>query len=89
MSSKKLINVVAAAAAVAFVTAPITSTLAQAKSHHAVKCYGINACKGKSACKTASSSCKGTNSCKGQGYMMKSAKQCKKMHGKIEEDSSN
>jgi hypothetical protein len=34
-----------------------------------VKCSGINSCKGKSACATATSSCKGHNSCKGQGWL--------------------
>ena len=32
-------------------------------------CYGVNACKGKSSCKTASSGCQGRNSCKGQGFV--------------------
>ena len=52
MSNKKLIGTaLAAAAALAFVTAPFTSTVASA--HAKVKCYGVNSCKGKSQCKTA------------------------------------
>jgi len=35
-----------------------------------VNCTGANACKGKSACKTAKSSCKGQNACKGQGFVV-------------------
>jgi len=35
-----------------------------------VECPGANACKGKSACKTASSACKGQNACKGKGFIM-------------------
>ena len=35
-----------------------------------VPCTGANACKGQSACKTASSACKGQNACKGQGFVM-------------------
>jgi hypothetical protein len=29
----------------------------------------VNACKGKSSCKTANNSCKGQNACKGQGFV--------------------
>lgn len=86
MRKNKIAGVIAAAAAVAFVTAPLTSTLVQAHSHK-VKCYGINKCKGKSACKTATSSCKGKNSCKGKGYVMKSPEKCKKLGGTTEEST--
>jgi uncharacterized membrane protein len=41
-----------------------------------VKCYGANACKGQSECKTALSSCKGQNSCKGQGFQMMTEQSC-------------
>ena len=56
----------AAAAAAMFALAPVT---AGADSHE-VKCVGGNACKGHSACKTATSECKGLNACKGQGFIM-------------------
>lgn len=82
MDMKKLANVIAAAAAFAFVTAPIASTIADAATK--IKCYGINKCKGKSQCKTASGNCKGKNNCKGQGYLMKTEKACKKLHGMAE-----
>jgi hypothetical protein len=50
-----------------------------------VKCVGGNACKGQSACKSASSSCKGQNACKGKGYVMSSnEKDCKTAGGKVE-----
>ncbi|HVE44749.1 MAG TPA: hypothetical protein VNC84_06415 [Gammaproteobacteria bacterium] len=87
MDKKKFASVIAAAAAVAFVTAPLTSTLVQAASSK-VKCYGVNSCKGKSACKTAQSACKGKNSCKGKGLMMKTEAQCKKLNGSTEEPTS-
>ena len=35
-----------------------------------VKCVGGNACKGQSACKTATSECKGLNDCGGKGFIM-------------------
>lgn len=47
-----------------------------------VKCVGANACKGQSACATASSSCKGQNACKGQGWVSATAKKCKALGGK-------
>ncbi len=50
-----------------------------------VKCVGGNACKGQSACKSASSSCKGQNACKGKGYVMSSSeKDCTAAGGKVE-----
>ena len=82
-----LVRVIATAAAIAFVTAPVTSTLANAKSHK-VACYGANACKGKSACKTATSACKGQNSCKGKGVVKMSAKKCEKHGGTTTEPKS-
>jgi hypothetical protein len=44
------------------------STFAAA-AHADVVCSGANACRGKSACKTASSACKGQNACKGKGFI--------------------
>ena len=41
-----------------------------------VKCEGANACKGKSACHTATSGCQGQNSCKGKGYLMLTKAEC-------------
>ncbi len=69
-----------------------------AHSGHGVKCYGINSCKGKSACGATknsckgkhsckhkcANSCKGMNSCKGKGFVMKrSAKSCLKKGGSL------
>ncbi len=49
-----------------------------------VKCSGINACKGQSACQTASSSCKGQNACKGQGWTeVGTASECTSKGGKV------
>ena len=47
-----------------------------------VKCGGVNACKGHSACKTATNACKGQNSCKGKGIEMTTAKECTDKGGK-------
>ena len=86
--SKKLIGAsLAAAAALAFIAAPVTSAFA-AGSSDKVNCYGVNACKGKSSCKTAKNECKGKNACKGQGVMKKTAKKCAKLKGTTEEPTS-
>ena len=87
MSTKKLVGAIAAAAAVSFAIAPVTSTIANAHGHK-VPCYGVNSCKGTSACKTATNDCKGKNSCKGKGMQMKSAKKCEKMKGTTEAPKS-
>lgn len=41
-----------------------------------IACYGINACKGQSACSTAFNACNGQNACKGQGWLNVSTKEC-------------
>jgi hypothetical protein len=66
MKMKNIATLIAATAAVTFVTAPITATVANAKS---VTCYGVNSCKGKH------------NSCKGMHGMKMSAKKCTKKGG--------
>jgi hypothetical protein len=86
-TKKKIVTIIAATAAIAFTTAPLTATIANAA--HKVKCYGVNSCKGKSKCKTAQNGCKGKNSCKGKGYLMKTEKDCKKMGGSATEPSAD
>jgi hypothetical protein len=74
MTSKKIsAYALAAAAAALFSTAPIT---ANAADEAKVKCEGVNACKGTSACATAKNSCHGQNACKGQGYLQLSKAEC-------------
>jgi hypothetical protein len=68
-NKKKLVGAtLAAAAALVFATVPVTSAFADTAS--TIQCNGGNACKGQSACKTASNACKGQNACKGKGFMM-------------------
>lgn len=57
----------AAAAASLFALAPLAATADS--SDTLGYCYGVNACKGKSSCKTATSGCQGQNSCKGTGFV--------------------
>lgn len=53
-----------------------TANIAQADDGH---CMGANACKGKSACKTAKNDCAGKNGCKGSGFTASSKEDCDKM----------
>ena len=48
-----------------------------------VHCHGINACKGKTACATATNKCNGMNSCKGKGWLPMSASECAAKGGKV------
>lgn len=41
-----------------------------------IACYGVNACKGQTACSTAQNACTGQNACKGQGWLNVAAKEC-------------
>lgn len=64
-----------AAAAVALAMSGMSVTPASAKkAAKSVMCMGINACKGQSACKSASNACKGQNSCKGHGWLPATSK---------------
>lgn len=54
-----------------------------------VKCWGVNACKGKSDCKTPESECKGHNSCKGKGYVEMSREACEQIGGEIRTSKSD
>ena len=61
----------AIAAAALFAGAPAAQAGNPAASGSAQMghCMGANACKGQSACKTATNACKGLNECKGQGFV--------------------
>jgi hypothetical protein len=59
-----------AAAAAALFSAGTIMLAPMAAQAADVHCVGGNACKGQSACKSASNECKGLNACKGQGFTM-------------------
>lgn len=64
---------IATAAALLFTNMAVApASAAEAK----VKCEGVNACKGKSACGTATNACQGQNTCKGHGYLMLTQAEC-------------
>jgi len=52
-----------------------------------IACYGINACKGQTACATAHNGCPGQNSCKGKGFLNVSPKACTDQGGVPLKDS--
>ncbi|MCI0401885.1 MAG: hypothetical protein L0Y67_00535 [Gammaproteobacteria bacterium] len=84
MSTTKTLTgfAIAAAAAGFFALAPLSQ--AMAAENGAVHCYGVNACKGKSECKTATNACKGQNSCKGHGVVSAPSKEeCEKLGGNV------
>jgi hypothetical protein len=41
-----------------------------------LSCFGVNTCKGESACKSARNDCKGQNACKGRGFVELTKKDC-------------
>ncbi len=82
MHARKLSRVaLAAAAAVMFSTAAVTTGAEEAK----VKCMGVNACKGQSACGTANNACKGQNDCAGKGYLELTKAECDAAKARMKE----
>jgi hypothetical protein len=48
------------------------------------RCFGVNGCAGKGACKSAKNDCKGKNACKGQGWIQMLQDDCKNAGGQFE-----
>lgn len=71
------------AAAVAGMFAAGVPAVVKAADGDKVKCAGVNACKGKSACHGEGNACAGQNACKGKGWIETSEKECKAKKGKI------
>jgi hypothetical protein len=65
-------------------------SLADDKAKEAkVKCAGINGCKGKGGCKSASNECAGKNGCKGKGWMETTTKDCTDKKGTVVADKKD
>jgi uncharacterized membrane protein len=65
--NRKMVSaVLATTAAALFATSAVVSTVNAEEVK--IKCYGTNACKGHSECKTSMNGCKGKNACKGKGF---------------------
>ena len=78
--------VLATAVALAFTGSRLNAGDAPSPSTQAeqIKCLGINACKGQSACKNVNNDCQGKNSCKGKGYLVTTdAKTCQDKGGRV------
>ncbi len=77
MTSKAKLSgaAIATAAALLFNSLAAPSAFAEEAK---VRCDGVNACKGQSACQTARNACMGQNACKGQGYKMLTPAECEK-----------
>jgi hypothetical protein len=86
MNSQKTARTAMAAAA-ALLFANMAAPLASAAEEAKVKCEGVNACKGQSACGTATNACAGQNSCKGQGYLMLTKAECEAAKAKMKKPS--
>lgn len=80
-------TLLAVAVGVLFTSATFANATAVEPAQGTVKCTGVNACKGKSECKTATSACKGANSCKGKGVIsMMTEKECTDKGGVVQKD---
>ncbi len=71
-----------AAAAFALAISGVAAVTPVAAAGKNIMCFGVNACKGQAACKTANNECKGQAACKGQGWINASAADCAKWGGK-------
>ena len=78
-TSGALLATAAAALLLSGAVAPLTVHAEDAK----VQCLGVNACKGKSDCATASNACKGQNACKGKGMQAMTEADCKAAGGTV------
>lgn len=56
---------------------------AKDKKEGLVKCYGVNACKGKGVCGTEKHDCAGKNACKSQGVTKLTPKECEAKKGTV------
>ncbi len=84
MSNMRTISGASLAAAAALLLVAGCSTYDKPAQSAEVQCSGINACKGQSACKSATNSCKGLNACKGQGWLpTASAEECTAQGGTV------
>jgi len=48
------------------------------------RCFGVNGCAGKGACKSTKNDCKGKNACKGQGWLSMLQSECSDKQGQWE-----
>ena len=84
-------TLIASAVASLFALTAFAADQAPAKdskaSAAAVKCTGVNECKGKGACAGAGNACAGKNECKGHGISLMSDADCKTKGGTVVADA--
>ena len=72
--------ILASAVAGLFLAGSASTALAESYEGEAeaekIHCEGVNACKGQSACKSATNDCKGLNECKGKGFVGMTQEEC-------------
>ena len=71
------------AVAVAGLFTAAAPVFAAPKGGGKVHCQGVNECKGKGACKSATNACAGKNECKGKGWIEASEKECSSKGGTV------
>lgn len=81
MNKSKGLMLASAAAALFASGASLAVEHDKAGTEAKVHCSGVNACKGTSECKTATTSCKGTNACKGKGWTAMTQAECEAKGG--------
>lgn len=86
VKNRKTSIALATAAAALFVTLPAACSQDAGRTAGDLqgKCIGGNACKGQSACATATTSCAGQNTCKGQGFTTTTKPECEEAGGEWE-----
>jgi len=83
MKSKMSTRVAMATAAALLFAEMAVSTATAAEA--TLSCFGVNTCKGHSACKTARNDCKGQNACKGLGFVDLTRQDCEASKEKSKE----
>lgn len=78
-----LSGAVLATAAASLFLSGAAATAAPSAEPAKVRCLGVNACQGKSECKTAAAA-KGQNACQGKGLLFLTEEQCRKRGGRVD-----
>lgn len=81
MKLSKASGITLAATAAALLIGGATMSPTSVQAEDKVACFGVNACKGQGACKTAGNECKGQNACKGQGMIELTKAECEAKGG--------
>ncbi len=74
-------TLIASAVAGLFAAGLVGAPAEEGRAADEVRCYGINACKGKGDCGGKGHSCAGENACKGKGYLELDRETCLKIQG--------